>query len=217
MSGKDYSWLSLSRPRLPRITAYLEVKIWSLPKNESLTTYKKYCAKEEKLLLRSNFSSFPQYFQYIPNFKSPITHILLNVVNRIIFSSILQIWYFSKYGYLEVFQRVPWNSRVECIPFLQAVFLRRLRFFTHFVNSNLIKMFVSGEKSPYGKFRIGDQDYYTNQGLCRILILLWADPKCFSYQTVSTKTCLYNVDPFKPLLYSKTWVNRGIYHFSYIF
>ena len=125
------------------------MKIWSLPKNESLTTYKKYCAKEEKLLLRSNFSSFPQYFQYIPNFKSPITHILLNVVNRIIFSSILQIWYFSKYGYLEVFQRVPWNSRVECIPFLQAVFLRRLRFFTHFVTSNLIKMFVSGEKCPY--------------------------------------------------------------------
>ena len=30
--------------------------------------------KEEKLLLRSNFSSFPQYFQYISNFKSPITY-----------------------------------------------------------------------------------------------------------------------------------------------
>ena len=27
----------------------------------------KYCGKEEKLLLRSNFSSFPQYFQYISN------------------------------------------------------------------------------------------------------------------------------------------------------
>ena len=26
-----------------------------------------YCGKEEKLLLRSNFSSFPQYFQYISN------------------------------------------------------------------------------------------------------------------------------------------------------
>ena len=25
----------------------------------------KYCEKEEKLLIRSSFSSFPQYFQYI--------------------------------------------------------------------------------------------------------------------------------------------------------
>ena len=72
-----YSWLSLSRTRLSRITAYLKVKICSLPKNENLTTYKKYCGKEEKLLLRSNFSSFSQYFQYISNFKSPITHIFV--------------------------------------------------------------------------------------------------------------------------------------------
>ena len=69
-----YSWLSLSRPRLSRITAYLEVKIWSLPIHENLTTDGKYCRKEEKLLLRSNFSPFPQYFQYISNFKSPITY-----------------------------------------------------------------------------------------------------------------------------------------------
>ena len=69
-----YSWLSLSRPRLSRITAYLEAKIWSLPIYENLTTDGKYCRKEEKLLLRSNFSSFPQYFQYISNFKSPITY-----------------------------------------------------------------------------------------------------------------------------------------------
>ena len=69
-----YSCLSLSRPRLSRITAYLEVKIWSLPIHENLTTDGKYCRKEEKLLLRSNFSSFPQYFQYISNFKSPITY-----------------------------------------------------------------------------------------------------------------------------------------------
>ena len=69
-----YSWLSLSRPRLSQITAYLEVKIWSLPKHENLITDGKYCRKEEKLLLRSNFSSFQQYFQYISNFKSPITY-----------------------------------------------------------------------------------------------------------------------------------------------
>ena len=72
-----YSWLSLSRPRLSRITSYLEVNILSLPKRENLTTGKKYCGKEEKLLLRSNFSSFPQYFQYISNFKSPITYIFV--------------------------------------------------------------------------------------------------------------------------------------------
>ena len=71
---RNYSWLSLSRPRLSRITAYLEVKIWSLAIHENLTTDGKYCRKEEKLLLRSNFSSFPQYFQYISNFKSPITY-----------------------------------------------------------------------------------------------------------------------------------------------
>ena len=75
-SRMDYSWLSLSRPRLSRITANLEVKIWSLPKHETLTC-KKYCGKEETLLLRSNFSSFPQYFQYISNFMSPITHIFV--------------------------------------------------------------------------------------------------------------------------------------------
>ena len=66
--------LSLSRPHLSQITAYLKVKISSLTKHENLTTgekYNMYCGKEEKLL---NFSSFPQYFQYISNFKSPISY-----------------------------------------------------------------------------------------------------------------------------------------------
>ena len=80
-----YSWFSLSRTRLSRITAYLEVKIWSLPKHENLTTGKKYCGTEEKLLLRSNFSSFPQYFKYISNFKNLITYIFVKCVNRLIF------------------------------------------------------------------------------------------------------------------------------------
>ena len=43
------------------------MKILSLPKHENLTTSKKYCGKEEKLLLRCNFSSFPQCFRYISN------------------------------------------------------------------------------------------------------------------------------------------------------
>ena len=69
-----YSWLSLSRTRLSRITAYLEVEIWSLPKHETLTTGKNILWKKAK---RSNFSSFPQYFQYISNRKSPVTHIFV--------------------------------------------------------------------------------------------------------------------------------------------
>ena len=81
----NYSWRSLSRPRLSRINACLEVKIWSLPKHENLTTGKKYCGKEEKLLLRSNFSYFPQYFQYILTSRVQLHINLLNVVNRIIF------------------------------------------------------------------------------------------------------------------------------------
>ena len=61
-----YSQLSLSRLRLSRITAYLEEKIWSLFLHRNLKSGYKihvYCGKEEKLLLGSNFSPFPQYFQ----------------------------------------------------------------------------------------------------------------------------------------------------------
>ena len=64
-----YSWLSLSRPRLSRITAYLEVIIWSLLKHETLTTGYKIVWKRGEI-----FSSFPQYFQYISNFRSQITY-----------------------------------------------------------------------------------------------------------------------------------------------
>ena len=42
-----YSWLSLSRPPLSRIIAYPEVKIWSLPKHENLTTGNKILWKRE--------------------------------------------------------------------------------------------------------------------------------------------------------------------------
>ena len=72
-----YSWLSLSRNRLSRITAYPEVDIWFLPNHGNLTTGEQYSGKGEKLLLRSNFFSFPQYFQCISNFKSPITYIFV--------------------------------------------------------------------------------------------------------------------------------------------
>ena len=86
--SRNYSWLSLSRPRLSRITAYLEVKIWSLPKHENLTTGKKILWKRGEIA-----PLFHNIFN-ISLTSSPITHIyLLNVAVRIIFSSILQIWY----------------------------------------------------------------------------------------------------------------------------
>ena len=117
-----YSRLSLSRSRLSRITAYLEVKIWSLVLTqrssnrqqnivEKRRNCSKYCGKEEKLLLRSNFSSFPQYFQYIFNSGAKL-HIhsvkggcSINCFPQFRKSDM------SKYGYLEVFYRVPWISR----------------------------------------------------------------------------------------------------------
>ena len=83
------------------------MKILSLPKHVNLTSGRNIVEKEEKLLLNSNLSSFPQYFQYISNFKSPVTYIFVKCGCK---SDM------SRYGYLEVFQRVPWNSRtrVDC-------------------------------------------------------------------------------------------------------
>ena len=102
-----YTVDSLSRPRKSQMTAYLEVKTCSLPKLEHLTTGKKYCGKEEKLLLRSNFSSFPQYFNIPLTSRVQLRIYLLNVVVRIIFSQFCKS-YMSRYGYLEVF-----NSPLE--------------------------------------------------------------------------------------------------------
>ena len=61
-----YNRLPLSRTRLSRITAYLEVKILSLPKHENLTS-KKYCGKE--VLFHTIFD--------IANVKSQITYIFV--------------------------------------------------------------------------------------------------------------------------------------------
>ena len=60
----------ISNNRLSRsenlICPWLNMKI--------LQQVKKYCGKEEKLLLRSNFSTFPQYFRYISKFKRTVTY-----------------------------------------------------------------------------------------------------------------------------------------------
>ena len=106
----NYSWLSFTRTGLFQITTYLEVKILSLPKHENLTTSKKYCGKEEKLLLGAISPLFHNIFDISLTSKVQLHIYLLNVVVWIIFSS---IWKSDmlKYRYLEVFQSVPWNSR----------------------------------------------------------------------------------------------------------
>ena len=88
-----YSRLSLSRPRLSQITAYLKVKILSLPKHENLTIYKKYCEKEEKLLQGAISPLFHNIFNISLTSRIQLHIYLLNVVNRISFSSILHICY----------------------------------------------------------------------------------------------------------------------------
>ena len=57
-----YSWLLLSRPRLSRITAYLEDKIWSLPKQENLTTGKKILWKRGEIAPKEQFLLFSTIF-----------------------------------------------------------------------------------------------------------------------------------------------------------
>ena len=51
----EYSRLSLSRPRLSRITAYLEVKIWSLAQHEQFLLF--------STMLLFQFSQWPSEYQ----------------------------------------------------------------------------------------------------------------------------------------------------------
>ena len=57
-----YSRLSLSRLRLSRITAYLEVKIWSLFKHENLTTGNKILWKRGEIAPKEQFLLFSTIF-----------------------------------------------------------------------------------------------------------------------------------------------------------
>ena len=105
-----YSCISLSRPRLSRITAYLEVKIWSLPRHENLTTGKTNIVEKRRNCSKGTIS--------------PLFHNIFNISlnSRVLlyihkcgcsnyFSTILQIWYVEARVSQRVFQRVPWNSR----------------------------------------------------------------------------------------------------------
>ena len=84
-----YSWLSLSRPRLSRITAYLEVKIWSLPKDENLTIDNKILWKRRNCSKGAISPLFHDIFNISRISRVQLRIHLLNVVVRFIFSSIL--------------------------------------------------------------------------------------------------------------------------------
>ena len=80
-----YSRTSLSRTRLFRITAYLEVKIWSLFSHETMTTGNKIMWERGEIALKEQFLLFSTLFYiYISNFRSQITYLLLNVVVQFI-------------------------------------------------------------------------------------------------------------------------------------
>ena len=82
----------------------------------------RYCGKEEKLLLKSNFSSFLQYFKYISNFSIQITYWLVKCGCSIHFSSICKCD-MSRYWYIEVFQKIPWISRWRGSTVLSQLFV----------------------------------------------------------------------------------------------
>ena len=65
------------------------MKIWSLPKHENLSTDKKILWKREGAIS----PLFHNIFNISLTSRVQLHIYLLNVVNRIIFSSILQIWY----------------------------------------------------------------------------------------------------------------------------
>ena len=82
-----YSWFSLSRPLLSQISAYLEVKIWSLLKHENLITGNKIFWKRGEIAPKEQFLLFSTIFSiYLTSRVRVKLHIyLLNVVNRISF------------------------------------------------------------------------------------------------------------------------------------
>ena len=80
-----YSRLSLSRPRLPRITTYLEVKIWSLFLQGNLTTGIKILWKRGVIAPQEQFLLFSTIFSIYILTSGVKLHIhLLNVVVRFI-------------------------------------------------------------------------------------------------------------------------------------
>ena len=109
----NYNRLSLSRPRLSRITAYLEVKIWSLFKHENLTTDNKILWKKGEIA-----SLFHNIFNIslTPGVKLR-TYTFVKCGCSIYISSILQTWYVEVRIYRSISDS-PLEfeiTRVDCI------------------------------------------------------------------------------------------------------
>ena len=79
-----YNRLSLARPLLSWVYAYLEVKIRFLFKQENLTKVTKFFSKEEKLFLRTNSPLFRKSFNISLTSGVNLKIRLLNVVVRFI-------------------------------------------------------------------------------------------------------------------------------------
>ena len=75
----DCRYLELAYLELPLVSKWKSGPCFTTEIYQQAT---KYCGKEEKLLLRSNFSSFPQYF--LSNLESNYISILLKLVVRLI-------------------------------------------------------------------------------------------------------------------------------------
>ena len=107
-SKRNYSQLSLSQLHLSRITAYLKVKIWSLFKHENLTTGNNTLWKRGETALKGQLFLFSTFSIYL--FKSQISPSFVKCGVDLFFAKFCKSDV-SRYGYLEVFQRVPWTSR----------------------------------------------------------------------------------------------------------
>ena len=111
----QYLWYSHQKSKYP---LYLEVKIWSLPKDENLTTGNKILWKKGAIspLFHNIFN--------ISRISRVQSHIhLLNVVVRFIFSSILQFWY-VEVRISRSISESPLDfeiTRVDCICFLYVL------------------------------------------------------------------------------------------------
>ena len=100
-----YSRTSISRTRLFRITAYLEVKIWSQFQHETMTTGNKIMWERGEIAPKEQFLLFSTLFYiYISNFRSQITYSFVKCDCSIYCFPHSLNSDMSKYGYLEVFQ-----------------------------------------------------------------------------------------------------------------
>ena len=103
-----YSRHSLSRLRFSRITAYLEVKIWSLFLHGNLTIGNKILWKRGEIAPEEQFLLFSTIFSIYLS-----SGVKLHSGCSVYHFLFPQCWKsdMSRYVYLEVFQRIPWISR----------------------------------------------------------------------------------------------------------